>query len=100
MSSRPGHRRADASVRSTAGLMSVIGWIISGARDLPLGGPLGALIERAARCLPRRAQWRALWRAGAPRRPAPPHTLGFSTAGVALGAQMGQAARPRPAGEG
>jgi len=48
--------------------MSVIGWIIAGARDLPLGGPLGALIERAARCLPRRVVWRALGRGGAPRR--------------------------------
>src|SRR5260370_698167 len=91
MSSRPGHRRADASVRSTAGLMSVIGWIISGARDLPLGGPLGALIERAARCLPRRAQWRALWRAGAPRSADPRHSIGFTIAVIALGAKMAKA---------
>src|SRR5260370_25679013 len=91
MSSRPGHRRADASVRSTAGLMSVIGRIIAGARDLPLGGPLGALIERAARCLPRRAQWHASWRGGAPRRADPRHSIGFTIAVIALGAKMAKA---------
>jgi DnaJ like chaperone protein len=71
--------------------MSVIGWITSGARDLPLGGPLGALIERAARCLPRRAQWRALWRGAAPRNTDPRHSIGFTIAVIALGAKMAKA---------
>ena len=60
--------------------MSVIGWIIAGARDLPLGGPLGALMERAARCLPRRTQWRALWRGGASRGADPRHSVPFTIA--------------------
>src|SRR5439155_13361863 len=71
--------------------MSVIGWIIAGARDLPLGGPLGALMERAARCLPRRTQWRALWRGGASRSADPRHSVAFTIAVIALGAKMAKA---------
>src|SRR5437868_14711895 len=71
--------------------MSVIGWIIAGARDLPLGGPLGALMERAARCLPRRTQWRALWRGGASRSADPRHSVAFTVAVIALGAKMAKA---------
>ncbi len=67
--------------------MSVIGRIIAGARDLPFGGPLGALIERAARCLPRRTAWRD----GAPRRADPRHHVGFTIAVIALGAKMAKA---------
>src|SRR5437868_5249823 len=71
--------------------MSVIGWIIAGARDLPLGGPRGALMERAARCLPRRTQWRALWRGGASRGADPRHSVPFTIAVIALGAKMAKA---------
>src|SRR5437667_10988299 len=71
--------------------MSVIGWLIAGARDLPLGGPLGALMERAARCLPRRTQWRALWRGGASRSADPRHSVAFTIAVIALGAKMAKA---------
>ena len=37
--------------------MSVMGRIIAGARELSLGGPLGNLLDRVARHLPRLMRW-------------------------------------------
>src|SRR6266404_8601129 len=52
----PAERIAPASVDPFAPTasddMSFIGRIIAGARELPFGGPLGALLARAARHIP------------------------------------------------
>ena len=48
-------------------------------------------MERAARCLPRRTQWRALWRGGASRSADPRHSVAFTIAVIALGAKMAKA---------
>jgi DnaJ like chaperone protein len=64
--------------------MSFIGRILSGARDLSFGGPVGALLERAARHVP---TWHPLGdgehRDGDPRR-----RIVFTIAVIALGAKM------------
>ena len=67
--------------------MSFVGRIITGAADLSFGGPLGALLDRAARHMP-------IWhpqgdgesRDGDPRR-----RIAFTIAVIALGAKMASA---------
>jgi DnaJ like chaperone protein len=67
--------------------MNVIGHIVASARALSFGGPLGALLDRAARYLPRRLATRF----GAPG-PGDPHTsIAFTIAVIALGAKMAKA---------
>jgi DnaJ like chaperone protein len=67
--------------------MSFVGRMIVGARDLSFGGPLGALLERAARHIP---TWHPHGdgesRAGDPRR-----RVAFTIAVIALGAKMARA---------
>jgi DnaJ like chaperone protein len=67
--------------------MSFVGRIIAGARDLSFGGPLGALLERAARHIP---SWHPHGdgesRHGDPRR-----RIAFTIAVIALGAKMARA---------
>ena len=67
--------------------MSFVGRIIAGARDLSFGGPLGALLERAARHIP---SWHPHGdgesRDGDPRR-----RVAFTIAVIALGAKMARA---------
>jgi DnaJ like chaperone protein len=67
--------------------MSFVNRLIAGARDLPFGGPLGALLARAARHLP---QWlpqaRSAEAEGDPRR-----RIAFTIAVIALGAKMAKA---------
>jgi DnaJ like chaperone protein len=63
--------------------MSVVDRIITGARDLPFGGPLGALLERAARHL-------GGWEPGA-RGDDPRQRIAFTIAAIALGAKMAKA---------
>jgi DnaJ like chaperone protein len=67
--------------------MKFIGHIIGGARALSCGGPLGALLDRAARCLPRRLANRL----GAPRASNPRGSIAFTIAVIALGAKMAKA---------
>jgi DnaJ like chaperone protein len=72
---------------SFADPMSFIGRIIAGARDLSFGGPLGALLERAARHIP---SWHPHGDGesgdGDPRR-----RIAFTIAVIALGAKMARA---------
>jgi DnaJ like chaperone protein len=65
--------------------MSLVSRIVSGARDLSFGGPLGALLERAARHIP---TWNSHGdgRDGDPRR-----RIAFTIAVIALGAKMARA---------
>ena len=65
--------------------MSFVGRIIAGARELPFGGPLGALLERAARHI---ANWHPHGdgEEGDPRR-----RIAFTIAVIALGAKMAKA---------
>jgi len=67
--------------------MSRIGRIMLGAREWSLGGPLGALIGRAARCLPHSLAQRL----GAPRSSDPRGSVAFTIAVIALGAKMAKA---------
>ena len=67
--------------------MSSIGRIIAGARDLSVGGPLGALLVRAARSLPSRLANRF----GSPRPRDPKRSIAFTIAVIALGAKMAKA---------
>ena len=68
-------------------LMSFVGRIIAGARELPFGGPLGALLTRAARHIP---SWHPHGAAesgeGDPRR-----RIAFTIAVIALSAKMARA---------
>ena len=67
--------------------MSFVGRLIAGARDLSVGGPLGALLEPAARHIPTwHAQGDGESRAGDPRR-----RVAFTIAVIALGAKMARA---------
>jgi DnaJ like chaperone protein len=67
--------------------MSFIGRIIAGARDLSFGGPLGALLDRAARHIPpRRGHGDGESWDGDPRR-----RIAFTIAVIALGAKMARA---------
>jgi DnaJ like chaperone protein len=67
--------------------MSLIGRIVAAARELPLGGPLGALLGRAARCVPRTLAKRV----GGTRAPDPRGSIAFTIAVIALGAKMAKA---------
>ena len=67
--------------------MSRIGRILVGAREWSLGGPLGALVGRAARWLPRSLAQRL----GTSRSPDPRSSLAFTIAVIALGAKMAKA---------
>ena len=67
--------------------MSLVARIIAGARDLSFGGPLGALIDRAASHLPN-------WLSHAPGESAagdPRRRVAFTIAVIALGAKMAKA---------
>ena len=83
----PTERIAPASVDPFAPTasddMSFIGRIIAGARELPFGGPLGALLARAARHIP---SWDAEGADDDPRR-----HIAFTIAVIALSAKMARA---------
>jgi len=67
--------------------MSFVGRMIAGARDLPFGGPLGALLDRAARHIP-------TWHPhgdGESRNGDPRRRVAFTIAAIALGAKMARA---------
>jgi DnaJ like chaperone protein len=64
--------------------MSFVGRIIAGAHDLSFGGPLGALLERAARHIP---SW-PLHGDGESRDGDPRRRIAFTIAVIALGAKM------------
>jgi len=67
--------------------VSVVGRIIAGAHDLPFGGPLGALLDRAARHIP---TWHG--HGDGENRGADPHRrIAFTIAVIALGAKMARA---------
>ena len=77
----------DPYARTASNLMSFVGRIIAGARDLPFGGPLGALLARAARHIPNwlpNSQSESV--EGDPRR-----RVAFTIAVIALGAKMAKA---------
>jgi DnaJ like chaperone protein len=67
--------------------MSFIGRIIAGARDLSFGGPLGALLDRAARHIP---TWHAHGGDGSQDGDAR-RRIAFTIAVIALGAKMARA---------
>jgi len=67
--------------------MSLIGRIVAAARELPLGGPLGSLLGRAARCLPHSLTQRV----GGSRSADPRRSIAFTIAVIALGAKMAKA---------
>jgi DnaJ like chaperone protein len=65
--------------------MSFVGRIIASARELPFGGPLGALLERAARHI-------APWHPHGDGEEGSPHRrIAFTIAVIALGAKMAKA---------
>jgi|SRR5579884_909271 len=67
--------------------MTVISRLVAGARELSLGGPIGALLERVARHLP---HWPGHGE-GEPRTADPRRRVAFTIAVIALGAKMAQA---------
>src|SRR6516162_6755712 len=67
--------------------MSFVGRIIAGAADLSFGGPLGALLDRAARHMP---TWRPHSDGGS-RDGDPRRRVAFTIAVIALGAKMARA---------
>jgi len=67
--------------------MSLIGRIAAASRELSLGGPLGALLGRAARSLPQTVAQRL----GRSRAPDPRSSVAFTIAVIALGAKMAKA---------
>ena len=67
--------------------MSFSGRIVAGARELSLGGPLGSLLGRAARCLPQSL----VQRLHGSRSPDPRRSIAFTIAVIALGAKMAKA---------
>jgi DnaJ like chaperone protein len=72
--------------------MSLIGRIAAASRELSLGGPLGALLGRAARCLPQTLIQRlGKSRSPDPRNPDPRNSVAFTIAVIALGAKMAKA---------
>jgi len=77
----------DSFASPASDLMSFVGRIIAGARELPFGGPLGALLTRAARHIP---SWHPHGAAesgeGDPRR-----RIAFTIAVIALSAKMARA---------
>jgi DnaJ like chaperone protein len=75
------------SVSVASNLMSFVARIIAGARDLPFGGPLGALLARAAGHTPNWLPYSHSESAeGDPRR-----RIAFTIAVIALGAKMAKA---------
>jgi DnaJ like chaperone protein len=65
--------------------MSFVGRLIAGARELPFGGPLGALLSRTARHLPS-------WQQGDGQAESDPRRrIGFTIAVIALSAKMARA---------
>jgi DnaJ like chaperone protein len=72
---------------SASNTMSLVDRIIAGARDLPFGGPLGALLDRAARHFPNWLPYNHSESVeGDPRR-----RIAFTIAVIALGAKMAKA---------
>jgi DnaJ like chaperone protein len=69
--------------------MSVIARIFAGARELPLGGPIGALIEHFASHLPHLYHHAA--GKGERHAPDPRRSVAFTIAAIALGAKMARA---------
>ena len=67
--------------------MSFVSRILAGARELPFGGPLGALLERAARHV---ASW-SPWSDGEGQNDDPRQRIAFTIAVIALGAKMARA---------
>jgi DnaJ like chaperone protein len=67
--------------------MSVLSRIVAGARNVSLGGPLGALLGRAARAVPRTLAQRI----GRTRSTDPRNSVAFTIAVIALGAKMAKA---------
>src|SRR5437660_11660472 len=67
--------------------MSFVSRILAGARELPFGGPLGALLERAARHV---ASWYP-WSDGEGQSEDPRQRIAFTIASIALGAKMAKA---------
>ena len=67
--------------------MSLVCRVIAGARELSLGGPLGALLERVAACLPSglRPSFADM------RRRQPQNSVVFTIAAIALAAKMAKA---------
>jgi DnaJ like chaperone protein len=68
--------------------MSFVDRIITGARELPFGGPLGALLERAARQI---ASWHRFGDGDGGGDPDPRRRVAFTIAVIALGAKMAKA---------
>jgi DnaJ like chaperone protein len=66
--------------------MSFIGRIVTSARELPFGGPLGALLDRAADHLAHRHG-----QGHDPADPDPRRRIAFTIAAIALGAKMARA---------
>ena len=64
--------------------MSFVSRILAGARELPFGGPLGALLERAARHV---ASWYP-WSDGEGQTDDPRQRIAFTIAVIALGAML------------
>ena len=67
--------------------MGFVSRILAGARELPFGGPLGALLERAARHV---ANWYP-WTDGESQNDDPRQQIAFTIAVIALGAKMARA---------
>lgn len=67
--------------------MKLLGRIIAGAHELSFGGPLGALLGRIARCIPRSLARRT----GRSCAPDPRSSVAFTIAVIALGAKMAKA---------
>jgi DnaJ like chaperone protein len=67
--------------------MSFVSRILAGARELPFGGPLGALLERAARHV---ASWYP-WSDSEGQNDDPRQRIAFTIAVIALGAKMARA---------
>jgi DnaJ like chaperone protein len=72
---------------TASNLMSFVGRIIAGARELPFGGPLGTLLARAARHIP---NWHPLTD-GESADADPRRGVAFTIAVIALGAKMATA---------
>jgi DnaJ like chaperone protein len=71
--------------------MSAIGRLVAAARDLSPGSPLGALLGRAARILPRSLASRLGRGARGSGAPDPRNSIAFTIAVIALGAKMAKA---------
>ena len=78
---------SDCLTPDSSDLMSFVGRIIAGARELPFGGPLGALLARAARHIP---SWHSQDN-GERADDDPRRRIAFTIAVIALGAKMATA---------